>query len=359
MRPAAADATEPSRRQVLGRLLACGVLPVLAGCDAARATGGAERGGRDAALLLPLTGAQGQLGQKMAEAASLAATGDGPPIFDTADTAAGAAAAAAKAVDGGARVLFGPLRADQTPAVVAAVGRVPVVTFSNDDALAAQGAFVMGMTPAQSIAATFSYAKAQGLTRIALVATDTPIGAASVTAARSIAAAGGLTLGPVLLRSPGAGGLAAAVRAGKPQAVFIPDGGAALDGFARALSGSGLQLLGGVQWGSGDVEGNASLAGAWFAAPPPDLFAPFADRFAAEFGAEPGVVAALAHDAALIATGLGANRALNRKGLLRPAGFTGVLGSFRFLADGRCQRDLAILTLEGGQVVVLGEVAGT
>ena len=33
-------------------------------------------------------------------------------------------------------MLFGPLRADQTPAVLAEAGDVPVVTFSNDDRLA-------------------------------------------------------------------------------------------------------------------------------------------------------------------------------------------------------------------------------
>ena len=60
-------------------------------------------------------------------------------------------------------LLLGPLRADQTPAVLAEAGAAPVVTFSNDDRLAAQGAFVMGVTPAQSVAAAFSYARAQGV----------------------------------------------------------------------------------------------------------------------------------------------------------------------------------------------------
>ena len=86
---------------------------------------------------------------------------------------------------------------------------------------------------------------------------------------------------------------------------------------------------------------------------------PFADRFQAAFGEQPGAVAALGHDAALLAVGLGNARALNRKGITRTAGFTGVLGAFRFLPDGRCQRDLTVLGIEGGSIVVLGEVAGT
>ena len=66
-------------------------------------------------------------------------------------------------------MLLGPLRADQTPAVLAVAGDVPVVSFSNDDRLAGQGAFVMGITPAQSVAAAFSYARAQGVRRVAVV----------------------------------------------------------------------------------------------------------------------------------------------------------------------------------------------
>ena len=328
---------------------------------------GSGVGGRDAALLLPLTGSAAALGQNMARAASLvtqsAQGGAAPQVYDTGDTAEGAAAAAQKALAAGARLLLGPLKADQTPAVLAVAGKVPVITFSNDESLAAQGAFVMGITPGQSVATMFSYARAQGMTRIAVVARDGPLGAASVQSATRIAAAGGITLTATLLREPAAGGLASALKQASggsmPEAVFLPDGGAVLQAFAAALKGSGVQILGSVQWGVSDVAGDGNLARAWFAAPPPDLFLPFADRFQAAFGEQPGTVAALGHDAALVAVGLGNARSLTRKGITRSAGFTGVLGAFRFLQDGRCQRDLTVLGIEGGSIVVLGEVAGT
>ena len=342
----------------------------VAGCGkmtAGLSKAGSGVGGRDAALLLPLTGAASALGQNMARAASLvtqSAPSDGAPqVYDTADTPEGAAAAAQKALAAGAKLLLGPLRADQTPAVLAVAGNVPVISFSNDDSLAAQGAFVMGITPGQSVATMFSYARAQGITRIAVVAREGPLGSASVQAAKSTAAAGGITLTAALLRDPASGGLVSDLKSASggsmPDAVFIPDGGAALQAFAAALKGSGTQILGSVQWGVSDVAGDSNLAGAWFAAPPPDLFLPFADRFQAAFGEQPGAVAALGHDAALLAVGLGNARALNRKGVTRGAGFTGVLGAFRFLPSGRCQRDLTVLGIEGGSIVVLGEVAGT
>ena len=335
-------------------------LALLAGCGAVPVV--SRRGAGEAALLLPMTGVNAGIGAAMAQAADLAGLGRAPESlprrYDTRDTAEGAAAAAQAALDDGARLLMGPLRADQTPAVVAVAGSVPVMTFSNDDRL--QGAFVFGVTAAQSVAAMFSYALSQGISRVAVVAAPGALGAATGDAAVQIAAAGGLNLSAVVLRDPSAAGLVQAVREASggvlPQAVFLPDGGAALAGFARGLRGSSLRMLGSVQWGIGEVRG---LEGAAFAAPAPDLFQPFSDRYLAAYGVEPGVVAALGHDAVLMALGLGDAGALNRQGLLRKAGFTGVLGGFRFDKTGRCHRDLAVLGIEGGKVVIRAEVAGT
>ncbi len=322
---------------------------------------GTGRGGRDFALLLPLTGEAAALGENMARAASLVtqsgAAERAPKIYDTQDTAEGSASAARQAIDNGAKILLGPLRADQTAGVLAVAGNRPVITFSNDDSLGAQGALVMGITPAQSVATMFSYSRAQGLTRIAVVSRPGPLGQATAIAARAIAAAGGITITAVLERDPGDRGLKAAL--GQAQAVFLPEGGATLAGFAASLRGSDVQMLGSVQWGAADVTADANLDGAWFASAPPDLFLPFADRFQAAFGGQPGVVAALGHDATLLAIGLGDGRGVSRKGILREAGFTGVLGPFRFMDDGRCQRDLSVLGVKGGSVTVLAEVTGT
>jgi ABC-type branched-subunit amino acid transport system substrate-binding protein len=357
-----------ARRHLLRGGLATGALGLLGACGAGGLPGTqAGAGATAAALLLPLTGEAEAIGQAMARAAALALTGrapeTAPQVRDTGDGADSAAEAARQAVAAGARVMFGPLRAEQTPAVLEAAGNVPVVTFSNDDRLAAQGAYVMGLTPAQSVATMFSYARSQGLSRVAVLARDGPVGEATLRAAQAVAAAGGLMLAGGLLRDPAAGGTLGALRdAGGgvlPEAVLLPDGGATLAGFARALRGAGVQLMGSTQWAVADVTGLGDLDGAWFAAPPPDLFLPFADRYEAATGARPGIVAALGHDAALVAAGLGDARGLNRRGLQRAAGFTGALGAFRFQPDGRCLRDLAVLTVTGGQLEVLAEVAGT
>lgn len=368
------EANEVSRRRLIQRLAATLLLPFiplgLAGCGVAGFRPGAKSGqggGREAALLLPLSGKLSDLGQNMSKAASLATPAGQPdaavPIYDTKDTPEGAAEAAKMAIAHGAKVLFGPLRADQTPIVLDAAGKVPVVTFSNDDALAARGAFVMGVTPAQSISATFSYARAQGMKRLALVATDGAYGQSSALAAREIAQSGGLTLTATLLRPSSKSGLLADLKAAGggvlPDAVFIADGGGDLAQFAAVLGATGIKLMGGLQWTTGDVTQVPQLSGAWYAAPAPDLFQPFSDRFSAQFGTLPGVVSALAYDAALIAAGLSQAQGLNKAGLMRKAGFTGALGNFHFLADGRCSRDLAILSIENQTIVTLGEIGGT
>ena len=304
----------------------------------------------------------------MARAASLVVPRDragATPAYDTEDTADGAGRAAREALEGGARMLLGPLRADQTPAVLAVAGDVPVVTFSNDDRLAGQGAFVMGITPAQSVAAAFSYARAQGVRRVAVVARPGPLGEASAGAARDLAAAGGLTLTAVLLRDSATPASSSALRGRRaaatlPDAVFLPDGGATWSPSPTASPARGLRLMGGVQWGVLDVAGVPALEGAWFAAPPPDVFVPFLDTFEARFGEPAGIVTALGHDAALMAAELGDARALDRGGLTRSEGFAGVLGAVSASStDGRCQRDLAVLTVEGGRIVAIGEVTGT
>ena len=287
------------------------------------------------------------------------AVDDRPRIHDTGDTAASAAAAANVAIDAGAKAIFGPLKADQATAVLAVAGQRPVVTFSNDATLADQGAYVMGITPAQSVATMFTYAKSQGISRIAVLASDTPFGRATIVAAQQVAAAGGLVLTATLLRDPAAGGHLAAITSASggvvPQAIFIPDGGNALVGLSEGLSGRGAQLMGSVQWSSGAV----LPEGAWYAAPAPDLYQQFAADFRAAFGVEAGVIVALGYDATLVAQGLSSIGQLNDKGLRRAAGFTGVLGPFRFTEDRRCIRDLAVLRVSGPESSLIAEIEGS
>lgn len=354
-----------------GLLQGIGAMTMLSACSGA--TGltlreGKGPGGREVRMLLPLTGQGAAIGASMARAASLASgvvagSTELPEILDTTDTPEGAAAAAAKAVKDGAKLLLGPLRADQVLPVLKAAGSVPVVSFSNDETARTTGAFLFGVTPAQSVATMFTFARAQGAVRIAVLTTNSGLGQATIEAARQLSAAAGMDLTASLVRNPAAGGALAALRQASggvmPDAVFLPDGGDTLAGFARDLAGSGLQLMGGVQWGTAEVASNPDLAGAWFAAPPPEAFQTFVAQYEAAFGAPPGLIAALAYDAALLGVELGNANGLSKAGLTRTRGFAGALGHYRFEADGTCRRDLAVMAIEGQRIVSLGEVTGT
>ena len=354
-----------------GLVQGLGAMLMLSACSGSTGTavrGSKGPGGRQVRMLLPLTGPGAAIGANMARAANLVSgvvdgNTDLPAIINTTDTPEGAAEAAAKAVKDGARLLLGPLRADQVAQVLQAAGSVPVVSFSNEEAPRTKGAFLFGVTPAQSVATMLTYAQAQGAMRIAVLTTDGGLGQATLEAARRLTAAAGMDLVAGLVRDPATGGSAAALRQASggvmPDAVFLPDGGTALTGFARDLAGSGLQLMGGVQWGTAEVAANPDLAGAWFAGPPPEAFQTFSAQYETAFGTLPGLITALAYDAAMLGVELGNANGLSKAGLTRARGFDGALGHYRFNDGGTCRRDLAVMAIEGGHIVSLGEVTET
>ena len=59
------------------------------------------------------------------------------------------------------------ISAVSTVAPIARRGRVPVIAFSNDVAVAGDGVYVMGFTPGQSIERVVDFARGRGATRFA------------------------------------------------------------------------------------------------------------------------------------------------------------------------------------------------
>ncbi|WP_176559404.1 penicillin-binding protein activator [Rubellimicrobium roseum] len=355
-----------SRRRVLRGLAAASVLPWVAACG---------RGGEPdlpppgtvgkAALLAPLSGPSAALGQVMREAASLGGNPVGPmaevEVLDAGTTDESAVAAARTALANGARMLIGPLFSGQSRAVAAAVGRdVPVVSLSNDSAIAGGNLFVFGLAPVQSAQAVLGFAAARGLRRVAVVVPPGEFGARSAAAAQAVAPSLGLALAtPVVTDS--AGGLVEAVTAAsggaRPDAVYLPVVGRAFAGQAEALAGTGAQLLGSDQWSAIEPYRIPALRGAWFAAPDPIRFEAFALALEERVATEAGIVAGLAFDAVEMARLLGRLGQQDRDGLLREGGFDGVLGPYRFLPSGQCERALAVLNVAEGATTLIGSPA--
>lgn len=353
------DLFTPTRR----RFLMAGALASasgLAGCstletlgDAVGAGGGTEGPGQ-ATILLPLTGERASLGKQMDAAVRLGGgPGIGIEIRDSGSSPDTAVLAAKAAEAAGANIIVGPVFSAQARAVSEAV-KIPVVTLSNDSALAGSDTFVFGVTPEQSVRAVFGLAAQRNIRSIAIVAPPGEIGSRTVAAAGPIAQSLGIALRPpVITDAPGE--IAGQVQAGGVlDGVYLPAAGASLAPFAEALSALDVQVLGSTQWSARGLEQVAALRGAWFAAPDPLRFAAFTQAYEEQTGQPAGIIAGLAYDGAELLRVLGQAGQQNKRGLLREDGFSGVLGPYRIGKNGLLERGLAVLEVGSGDINLIG-----
>jgi hypothetical protein len=357
-----AGRARPSRRRVLTGLSAASLVSLGAGCgQISFPAGGGSRssdGAQKSALLLPLSGASAELGQTLRGAATLGGgPGVGIEIIDSGSTPETAVAAAQSAVAAGAKMIVGPVFSAQAAAVGKAV-RIPVVTLSNNEALAGGGTYVFGVTPAQSAQAILSIAAQRNLREVAIVVPPGAFGAQSAAAATKVGRALGLSMRAPLVQPDGAG-LLAALRSGGalPNAVYLPAADASLEPFAQALRGQGIQLLGSTQWSALDLSGRAAFRDAWFAAPDPLRFAAFDDAFSNATGKPGGIISGLAFDGVELLRILGQSGQLSARGLTRKEGFTGVVGPYRFQKSGLCERGLGVLKVGAGEFSLIGSTS--
>ncbi|WP_294395108.1 penicillin-binding protein activator [uncultured Sphingomonas sp.] len=315
------------------------------------------------ALLVPLTGPNGAVGQSIANAAALALADAGSKDIRITnyDTAPGAAVAARKAFADGNRLVLGPLLAEDVSAVspIAAAVRVPVIAFSNDASVAGGNAWLLGFSPTQSIDRVVRYARSRGITRFAGLIPPGLYGRnASTALIRSVEAAGGSVVTMQNYdRTPKS--IASAVQALSKQpydAVLIADSGRiaiASTPAIRKLSGTGVRILGTELWNAERGLNAAPLmSGAWYASVDDTLFDQFVVRYRARYGRTPYRLASLGYDAVLLTARIARDW---RPGAFFPAdkledagGFVGVDGAFRFGGGRIAERALAVHQIGGG-----------
>jgi ABC-type branched-subunit amino acid transport system substrate-binding protein len=155
--------------------------------------------------------------------------------------------------------------------------------------------------------------------------------------------------------------IAAQAKSSGAQAVFLTaDTAGALPLVSQLLSENGVspavvQYIGLTRW---DIPA-ATLAlpgvqGGVFAMPDPALFAQYQSRYQTAFGEPPHPVSAIAYDGiAAIGALAKQGRGLDRASLTQGAGFVGVNGVFRLLANGTNERGLAIARINNGAVTVI------
>ncbi len=332
------------------------------------------------ALLVPLTGAQSRLGQAMLHAAELAIEDAGNDRLlllpkDTGGTPEGAAAAANQALDEGAQLILGPLLASSVTAVrpIALNSGVNIISFSSDQSVAGDGAFVMGFLPRDQVRQVVAYAVSDGRSRFAVLAPDTAYGRIVAEETERAVSENNAFVTKVTFYDPNSGDVSATVRAfanydsrtkGEKElgegldfdAVMLPEGGLRLLQVAPLLPfydvdpGKVLYLGTGL-WDSPVVHREQNLVGGLFAAPPPEARRGFVARYKALFGREPPRLATLAYDATALAALLSQTpdgQDFSQEAITNAEGFTGADGLMRFTPSGTVERGLAVLRVEKG-----------
>ena len=319
------------------------------------------------AILLPLTGRMADIGKPMLGAAQLALAVPGSPelmVKDTGGTPDGAARAAQEAIQGGARMILGPVTSAET-ALVAPIARqagVPVLAFTNDHAQAQPGVWVLGITPGQQVRRLLGAVQLAGKGQVAALLPDTDFGKAM---GDELTRAAGIMGQPApFVRMVGSGKeeivsavneLAGVAGADQPLpygAILLGSTGPDLTVFAKAFADAHIdrdqvQILGPALWGI-PASNSSVLAGAWFAAPDPDARRDLIREYTEKYKSPPSPLADLASDAASIARVLTGAGRIPTAGLTQPAGFAGVDGWLGLLPDGQVRRGLAVFRVDRG-----------
>jgi len=291
-------------------------------------------------------------------------------VYPTAGQPAQAASAATQAVNDGAKIILGPVFAQEANAAgnaVAASG-VSILSFSNNPAIAGGNVFVLGTTFPNIANRLSRYAVRQGKSNILILHDRTLAGDAGLAAIEaSVLAASGSVVGVmgyefsqngIVQAAPA---IAATVRDTGANALFLTaDTAGSLPLLTQLLRDNGLspavtQFLGLTRW---DIP-PATLAlpgvqGGWFALPDPSLYQQYAQRYSAAYGSAPHPISGLAYDG-IAAIGALASQGggLSTSALTQGSGFAGVTGVFRLLPDGSNERGLAVAEIRNNQVVVI------
>ncbi|WP_262692388.1 penicillin-binding protein activator [Kordiimonas aestuarii] len=354
------------------------------------------------AILLPLSGNEGQTGRALLRAATMALFDAYDPRlvllpFDTKADYTESERVAGLAVEAGADIVLGPLLGQNVTAAGTVLARagIPMIGFSNDQSVAAPGRYIIGFIPEGEVDRVVDYAAETGLRRFAALLPEglygnrvrAAFGDAVADTGSRIAAMESYPPDPDQVFEPvkrlgryeerkkalrdevrylrslnddmtdEVANRLEAAEALEPlpfDAVIVPEGGQLLRTLAPLLpyyeiDPNKVKLLGTGLWNDESILREPPLQNAWFAAPMPEKPAALLARYKATYGENAPRLATIAYDAmALVASlardvGVPAEYRFSAERLTNPYGFVGTDGLFRFLTDGTNERTLAIL----------------
>jgi ABC-type branched-subunit amino acid transport system substrate-binding protein len=327
-----------------------------------------DSGRHRVALLVPLTGGNGEVGQSIANATTMALldTNADNLRITTYDTATGASSAAARAIADGNKLILGPLLGDEVKAVIAEArpANVPLIAFSNDSTVAARDVFLMGQSPEQSIRRAIDYARGKGSKNFAALVPNGEYGRRAELAFNdAVRAAGGAIMSVQRYDRGNTSIVSAAQRltaSGGFDTVMIADSARLSIMAARELKEQtpSLHLIGTELWsGEADIASSAVLRGGWFAAISDDRWRQFTDSYQSRFGSRPYRVATLGYDAVLLTLRVARDwqpgKPFPTASMLDATGFLGLDGPFRFRRTGIGERAMEVRQVGNGTVTVV------
>jgi ABC-type branched-subunit amino acid transport system substrate-binding protein len=320
------------------------------------------------ALLVPLSGGNGEVGQSIANATTMALldTNADNLRITTYDTATGASSAAARAIADGNKLILGPLLGENVGAVVtqARPANVPLIAFSNDSTVAGRDVFLMGQSPEQSIHRAIGYARGRGSKNFAALVPNGEYGRRAELAFNDAVRDVGGAIVAVQRYDRGNTSIVSAAQrltaSGGFDTVLIADSARLSIMAARELEQQtpSLHLIGTALWsGESDIASSAALRGGWFAAISDDRWRQFTDSYQSRFGMRPYRVATLGYDAVLLTLRIARDwkpgTPFPTASMLDPTGFLGLDGPFRFRPTGIGERAMEVRQVGNGTVTVV------
>jgi ABC-type branched-subunit amino acid transport system substrate-binding protein len=327
------------------------------------------------ALLLPLSGRNAPIGQAMQQAAEMALFDTGAKdlalaAYDSGESGDSAIQAYNKARTDGVALILGPLFGPSATALASArrSDRINIVAFSNDESVAQPGLWVMGIAAPPQVRRVVDYSVSTGIKRFAVLAPRSTYGEQMTRTLQSqVTIRGGSVIAAETYDEGtdvrgAAQRIADAAKVGEGKvAVLVPVAPPRLATALAALAGAGLdakqvQLIGTGVWDVGGIGSDTQLRGAWYAAPDPARRADFERKYVSTYGRPPHRLATLAYDAVSLAGQLARAKSggdFSAEAITNPNGWSGVDGVFRFLPDGRTERTLAVIEVQGDRGVVV------
>lgn len=362
-----------------------------------------QKGPIKIAILLPLSGTSANTGQALLDAATLALFKSYDPRiqllpFDTLGSAEGARRAANQAVNAEVSVILGPLFSDASHEAgeIARKADIPMISFSNNKAVAGDGVYVLSFMPDQEVEQIIRYASQHGYKRFAALIPEGAYGEIVLNSLSQAVAQWGGEITALEVYSSSADGVFQPVRrlanyaerrrayvneqrflenlgGGMADdvlksmehietigevpfdAVLVPEGGELLRNLIPLLpffevDPAKIKFLGTGLWDDRSLTHEPPLKGGWYASSVPENTDVFYNDFNEVFHYQPPRIATLSFDAMSLVAALSRNEIERLRfapsAFLNTNGFVGVDGIFRFSDLGISERKLAIVEIQ-------------